>query len=72
MLCPGLRGKSCRIGCKKREWGLLISPVLSKVEMHASNQVPGGMAAFEEFLHRELGFSAFGIKRRIQGSPKIS
>src|SRR3954462_1471294 len=39
--------------------------------MHASNHVPGWMAGFEEFLHRELGFSEFDIERRIQGSPKI-
>src|SRR5215207_11317444 len=71
MLRLGLSRKSCRISRKKSEGGLLISPVLSKVEMHTSNQVPGWMAAFEEVLHRELGVSAFGIKRRIQGSPKI-
>src|SRR3954453_5600292 len=72
MLRPGLRGKPCRKGCQERDRGLLISPVLSKVEMHTPNQVPGWMTAFEELLHGELGFSAFGIKRRIQGSPKIS
>src|SRR5690349_4563805 len=57
MLRPGLCGKSCRKGCQEREWGLLISPVLSKVEMHAANQVPGWVAAFEKRLYGELGFS---------------
>src|SRR5215212_198287 len=71
MLRLGLSGQSCRISRKKREWSLFVPPVLRKVEMHASNQVPGWMAAVEEFLHRELGFSEFDIERRIQGSPKI-
>src|SRR3954449_8696604 len=71
MLRLGLSGQPGRISRKKREWSLFVPPVLRKVEMHPTNQVPGGMAAVEEVLHRELGFSEFDIERRIQGSPKI-
>src|SRR3954454_8759860 len=69
MLRLGLSGKPCRIGRQKRERGLLISPVLGKVEVHPTNQVPGWVTAFEKLLYGELGFSPFGIERRIQGSP---
>src|SRR3954463_15346622 len=71
MLRLGLSGQSGRVSRKKREWSLFVPPVLRKVEVHPTNQVPGWMAAVEEFLHGELGFSEFAIERRIQGSPKI-
>src|SRR3954454_9944922 len=70
MLRLGLSGKPGGIGRQKRERGLLMSPVLSKVEVHPTNQVPGWLAAFEELLHGEFGLSPFGIERHIQGSPK--
>ena len=37
MLGLGLRRKPRRVGRKKREWGVLVLPILGKVEMHAPN-----------------------------------
>ena len=51
MLGPGRSRKSGRVGRKKREWGVLVLPILREVEMHAPHQVPSGMTALEKFLH---------------------
>src|SRR5262249_32134382 len=67
-----LSRKSCRVGGNKCEWSFLVLAVFRKVEVHASNQVPGRMTAFEKLLHAELGFSQFGIESRIDASPKMS
>src|SRR4029453_1056962 len=61
MLGLGLSGQSCRISRKKREWSLFVPPVLRKVEVHPTNQVPGWMAAVEEFLHRALALAQFDV-----------
>ena len=54
MLRLGLRRQPRRVGRQERERGVLVLPVLGEIEMHASDQVPGGMPRLEEFLHREL------------------
>src|ERR1035437_8191882 len=71
MLSLGLGRKPRRVGRKKRKRGVLVLPILGKVEMHTSNQVPGWMTAFEERLHGELDVGQFGIEGRIHASPKI-
>ncbi len=71
MLRLGLSRKSCRVGRKKREWGVLVLPILREVEMNAPNQVPGRMTALKELLHGELGLRQLDIKSRIHASPKI-
>ena len=71
MLGFGLSRKPCRVGRQERERGVLVLPVLGKIEMHAPDQVPGRMSAFEELLHGELGIGQLGIEGRIHASPKI-
>jgi hypothetical protein len=51
MLGLGRSRKSGRVSRKKRKRGVLVLPILCEVEMHAPNQVPGGMTAFEVLLH---------------------
>jgi hypothetical protein len=65
MLRLRLNREPRRVGrqeCKRR---LFVLPFLGEIEVHAANQVPGGMAAFEELLHGELGYGQFGIEGRI-------
>ena len=69
MLRLGLGRKPCRVGRKECERGVLVLPVLGKVEMHASDQIPGRMTAFEELLHGELGLRQLGIESGIHASP---
>ena len=71
MLGLGRSRKSGRVGCKKREWGILVPPILREVEMHASNQVPGRMTALEKLLYGQLGLCELSIKGRIHVLPKI-
>ena len=71
MLRLGRRRKPRRVGRQKRERRLLVLPVFGQIEMHATDEVPGGLTALEELLHRQLGFAQFGIERRIHASPKI-
>ena len=70
MLRLGLRRKPGRVGREKRERRLLVLPVLREIEMHASNQVPGRMAALEELLHGELGFRQLGIEGCIHARQR--
>ena len=60
---------SCR--SQKREWGVLVLPVLGKIEMNAPNQVPGRMTALQKLLHGEPGISQLSIEGRIHALPKI-
>ena len=69
MLRLGLGRKPRRVGCQERERGVLVLPVLGKIEMNAPHQVPGRMTALEELLHGELGLSQLGIEGRIHAAP---
>src|SRR5262249_25446318 len=67
----GLGGSPRRVGGKKRERSLIVLPVFGKVEMHASDQVPGRMTALEELLDRKPGLSELGIESPVQVAPQI-
>ena len=71
MLRLRFKRKPRRVGrqeCKRR---VFVLAVLGEIEVHAANQVPGGMAAFEELLHGELGYGQFGIEGRIDAMPQV-
>jgi len=61
-------GRVGRQECKRR---VFVLPVLGKIEVYAAHEVPGGMATFEELLHREIGCSQFGIEGRIDAMPQV-
>ena len=71
MLHLCLDRKPGRVGRQERERCVLILPVLGKVEVHAADQVPGGMATFKEFLCGEPGLGQLGVEGRINATPQI-
>jgi len=71
MLRLRLTRKPCRVGrqeCKRR---FFVPSVLGEIEVHAANEVPGGMGSFEELLHGELGCGQFSIEGRIDAVPQV-
>ena len=57
MLRLGLRRQPRRVGRQEGERRFLVLAVLGQIEMHAPDQVPGGIAALEELLNGEPGFA---------------
>ena len=71
MLRLGLRRQPRRVGGQEGERGLFVLAVLGEIEMHAPDQIPGGMTGFEEVLNSNAGFGQFNIEGRIHASPEI-
>ena len=69
MLRLRLYGKPRCVGSQKRKRGVFVLPVLGEIEVDAANEVPGGMAAFEELLHGEVGRGQFDIEGRVDAMP---
>ena len=65
----GLRRESGRISRQKREWRLIIPPVLGKIEMHAADEMPRGFS-LKKRLDRRLRFGELGSKRCGGLSPE--
>ena len=70
MLRLGLRRESGRVGRQKREWRLIVPPVLGKIEMHAADEMPRGIPLLKERLNRLLRFGELGSKRYGSLSPE--
>src|ERR1022692_16467 len=51
MLGFGVCRKPVRVGCEKRERRLLILAVFGEIEMYSANEVPCGVATFQEVLN---------------------
>ncbi len=58
MLRLGRGREPRRVGRQKGERSLFVLPVLGEIEMHAPDQIPGGMTGLEEFLNRDCLASA--------------
>src|SRR5229473_4970012 len=63
MLRLGLGRQLRGVGCEKRERGILVSSVLSEVEVDAADQMPRGVLAPEKCLERYRRFRQLGSKR---------
>ena len=66
----GLRRESGRISRQKREWRLIVPPVLGKIEMHAADEMPCGISPVKKRLDRHLRFGELGSKRCRGLSPE--
>ena len=63
------RAASCRSPGTRR--ALLVPSVLGQIEMHAPDQVPGGMAALEKVLDGKLRLREFGVEGGVRLRPEI-
>ena len=62
--------KAGRVGRQERERGRLVLAVLGEIEVHAADQVPGGMAALEELLNGEPNLGQLDIESCIDSLPQ--
>ena len=69
MLRARLSRETRCVGRNEREGRFFIGAVLGQIEMHAADEVPGGISPFQELLQRLLRIGEFGAASRINLLP---
>lgn len=72
MLRFGVRREARGVRCEKGERRFLIPAVLGKIEVHAADQVPGGISPFEKFLDRKPRLAQLQMKCRVELFPQFA
>ena len=70
MLGFGVRREPRGVGCEKSEGRLLVFAVFGKIEVHAADQVPRGIAALQEFLDRAFRLGQLDGESRVHFLPE--
>src|SRR5271157_5199983 len=70
MLGPGVRREPGGIGRKESKWRIFIFAVLGKIEMHATDKIPRGVAAFQEILNSAFRFAQLTPESTVHFSPQ--
>jgi hypothetical protein len=70
MLSLGVRREPRRVRCQKGEWRSLVFAVFGQVEVHAPDQIPSGIAAFQKVLDGAFRLRQLDFKGPAQIIPE--